>query len=147
MYLQKIISRTNFWNWRSTTNGSGSISQRHGSADPDPDPHQNVMDPVGMPLMGMPPMATMQPHQLQQPPRPLGLVMPPRPALPPAHFARPPKRVSQHFFEKTPFFYITILYRLFPGFCFYISSSIIETSVLNIGGSEFTLVQHNLGPC
>jgi hypothetical protein len=26
--------------------GSGSISQRHGSADPDPDPQQNVMDPV-----------------------------------------------------------------------------------------------------
>jgi hypothetical protein len=25
--------------------GSGSISQRHGSADPDPDPHKNVMDP------------------------------------------------------------------------------------------------------
>jgi hypothetical protein len=25
--------------------GSGSISQRHGSADPDPDPHQNVTDP------------------------------------------------------------------------------------------------------
>ncbi len=25
--------------------GYGSISQRHGSADPDPDPHQNVMDP------------------------------------------------------------------------------------------------------
>jgi hypothetical protein len=24
---------------------SGSISQRHRSADPDPDPHQNVMDP------------------------------------------------------------------------------------------------------
>jgi hypothetical protein len=24
---------------------SGSISKRHGSADPDPDPHQNVMDP------------------------------------------------------------------------------------------------------
>jgi hypothetical protein len=24
---------------------SGSISQRHGSADPDPDPLQNVMDP------------------------------------------------------------------------------------------------------
>jgi hypothetical protein len=24
--------------------GSESISQRHGSADPDPDPHQNVMD-------------------------------------------------------------------------------------------------------
>jgi hypothetical protein len=25
--------------------GSGSISQRHGFADPDPGPHQNVMDP------------------------------------------------------------------------------------------------------
>jgi hypothetical protein len=25
--------------------GSGSISQRHESADPDPDPHQNVMGP------------------------------------------------------------------------------------------------------
>ena len=25
--------------------GSGFISQRHGSADPDPDPPQNVMDP------------------------------------------------------------------------------------------------------
>jgi hypothetical protein len=25
--------------------GSGSISQRHGPADPDPDPHQNAMDP------------------------------------------------------------------------------------------------------
>jgi hypothetical protein len=25
--------------------GSGSIRQRHGSADPDPDPLQNVMDP------------------------------------------------------------------------------------------------------
>jgi hypothetical protein len=25
--------------------GSGFISQRHGSADPDPDPHQNVIDP------------------------------------------------------------------------------------------------------
>jgi hypothetical protein len=24
---------------------AGSISQWHGSADPDPDPHQNVMDP------------------------------------------------------------------------------------------------------
>jgi hypothetical protein len=24
---------------------SGSISQMHGSADPDPDPHQNVTDP------------------------------------------------------------------------------------------------------
>ncbi len=28
------------------TAGSGSISQRHGSADPNPDPHQNVMDPA-----------------------------------------------------------------------------------------------------
>ncbi len=25
--------------------GSESISQRHGSADPDPDPSQNIMDP------------------------------------------------------------------------------------------------------
>jgi hypothetical protein len=25
--------------------GYGSISQRHGSADPDPEPHQSVMDP------------------------------------------------------------------------------------------------------
>jgi hypothetical protein len=25
--------------------GSVNISQRHGSEDPDPDPHQNVMDP------------------------------------------------------------------------------------------------------
>ncbi len=25
--------------------GSGSIGHRHGSADPDPDPHQNAMDP------------------------------------------------------------------------------------------------------
>ncbi len=36
--------------WRSMTkiaagSKSGSISQRHGSAYPDPDPHQNVMDP------------------------------------------------------------------------------------------------------
>ncbi len=34
--------------WRSMTkiagSGSRSISQRHGSADPDPDPHQNVME-------------------------------------------------------------------------------------------------------
>ncbi len=28
-----------------STSGSGSISRRHGSADPDPNPHQNVMDP------------------------------------------------------------------------------------------------------
>jgi hypothetical protein len=27
---------------------SGSISQRHGSADLDPDPHQNVKDPETM---------------------------------------------------------------------------------------------------
>ncbi len=44
MYLQKVISRKT---WRSMTkiagSGSGSISQRHGSEDPDP--HQNVMDP------------------------------------------------------------------------------------------------------
>jgi hypothetical protein len=29
--------------------GSGSISQRHGSADPDPDMYQNVMDPQHCP--------------------------------------------------------------------------------------------------
>jgi hypothetical protein len=29
----------------SMTKISGSISQKHGSADPNPDPHQNVMDP------------------------------------------------------------------------------------------------------
>jgi hypothetical protein len=29
--------------------GSGSISQRQGSADPDPDPPQNVMDPQQWP--------------------------------------------------------------------------------------------------
>jgi hypothetical protein len=27
-----------------SASGSESISQRHGPADPDPDPHQNVMD-------------------------------------------------------------------------------------------------------
>jgi hypothetical protein len=29
--------------------GSGSISERRGSAEPDPDPHQNVMDPQHCP--------------------------------------------------------------------------------------------------
>ncbi len=36
MYIQKVISRIA---------GSGYISQRHGSEDPDPDPHQNGKDP------------------------------------------------------------------------------------------------------
>ncbi len=56
MYLQKVISRKTFFkisfllaSWRSVTkiaeSESGSISQRHGSADPDPDPHQDLMDP------------------------------------------------------------------------------------------------------
>ncbi len=31
--------------WRSVMKVAGCISQRHGSADPDPDPHENVMDP------------------------------------------------------------------------------------------------------
>jgi hypothetical protein len=35
------------------TAGSGSISQRHGSADPDPDPPQNVMDPQHWILVNM----------------------------------------------------------------------------------------------
>jgi hypothetical protein len=30
---------------------TGSINQRHGSVDPDPDPHQNVMDPEHCPLV------------------------------------------------------------------------------------------------
>ncbi len=60
-YLQKVISRKNCvkklvfcWHlegqWRKQQDpdpgsGSGSFSQRHGSADPNPDPPQNVMDP------------------------------------------------------------------------------------------------------
>jgi hypothetical protein len=32
-------------NRRIRIRGSGSISQRHGSVNTDPDPHQNVMDP------------------------------------------------------------------------------------------------------
>ncbi len=32
--------------------GSGSISQRHRSSDPDPVPHQNVMDPEHCSLEG-----------------------------------------------------------------------------------------------
>jgi len=34
-----------FASLKSMTKIAGSISQRHGSADPDPDSHQNVMDP------------------------------------------------------------------------------------------------------
>ncbi len=37
-----------------TIEGSGSINQRHGSADPDPDPHQNVMDPQHCPKLNAP---------------------------------------------------------------------------------------------
>jgi hypothetical protein len=32
--------------------GSGSVGQRHGSADPDPDPRQKVMDPQHCPKKG-----------------------------------------------------------------------------------------------
>jgi hypothetical protein len=47
--------------------GSGSISQRHGSADPDPDPYQNVMDPqhcqrVSLSLPGLEIKATASPQ-------------------------------------------------------------------------------------
>jgi hypothetical protein len=46
---QKLCKKIIFLlaSWRSVTKiaGSGSISQWHGSADPDPNPHQNVMDP------------------------------------------------------------------------------------------------------
>jgi hypothetical protein len=51
MYLQKVICKKLFQNKISFLLASqskkiaGSISNRHGSADPDPDPHQNVMDP------------------------------------------------------------------------------------------------------
>jgi hypothetical protein len=58
MYLQKVIYRQTFKkiifllaSWRSLMriagSESGSINNRHGSADPnsEPDPHQNVMDP------------------------------------------------------------------------------------------------------
>jgi hypothetical protein len=58
MGLQKVISRKTFLNsffllassrsmLKIAGSRSGSISQRHGSADPDldSDPHQNVMDP------------------------------------------------------------------------------------------------------
>ncbi len=56
LYLQTRNKQKNFFktsflfaSWRSKTkiagSGSESISQRHGSADPDPGPHQNVMDP------------------------------------------------------------------------------------------------------
>ncbi len=46
---EKIVLKISFLleSWRSMTKiaGSGSISQKHGSEDPDPDPPQNVMDP------------------------------------------------------------------------------------------------------
>jgi hypothetical protein len=52
-YLQKVIRRKTFKKLvfmasrRSIMKieGSGFISQRHGSADPDPDPHKNFLDP------------------------------------------------------------------------------------------------------
>jgi hypothetical protein len=54
MYLQKVISRKTFFlnkffvfsMTKIAGSGSESISQRLGSRDPDPDPHQNVMDPL-----------------------------------------------------------------------------------------------------
>jgi hypothetical protein len=53
MYLQKVMSRNTIKRKffvgilkpMTKIAGFGSISQRHGSADPDPDPLQNVMDP------------------------------------------------------------------------------------------------------
>ncbi len=48
-YLWKITFLLAFWRSMMKIEGSGSasgsISQRHGSAGPDPDRHQNVMDP------------------------------------------------------------------------------------------------------
>ncbi len=51
--VEKIFFKLVFWlaSWRSmmkiegSRSASGSISQRHGSADPDPDLHKNVMNP------------------------------------------------------------------------------------------------------
>jgi hypothetical protein len=56
MYLQEVNSKKNFYisfllaSWEGTKiagsgSASGSIRQRHGSADLDPDPPQNGMDP------------------------------------------------------------------------------------------------------
>ncbi len=55
MYLQKVICKrlkffvsilnVNDEKIAGSGSASGSIKQRHGSADPDPDPLQNVMDP------------------------------------------------------------------------------------------------------
>jgi hypothetical protein len=39
--------------------GSGSISQRHGSADPDPDSHQNAMDSHHLNKLPVPPLNTL----------------------------------------------------------------------------------------
>ncbi len=51
MYLQKVICRNTFFKLvfvrilkKIAGSGSGFICQRHGFADPDPDPYQNVMD-------------------------------------------------------------------------------------------------------
>jgi hypothetical protein len=52
MYLQKVISKTNwektyfllaFWKTLTKTAGSGSVNQVYGSKDPDP--YKNVTDP------------------------------------------------------------------------------------------------------
>ncbi len=40
-----LESRRSMMKIAGSASGSGSIIQRHGSADKDPDPHQNVMDP------------------------------------------------------------------------------------------------------
>jgi hypothetical protein len=52
MYLQKVISKEleeknllTYWRSLKKIAGSGSISQRYGSADPDPDTYKNFMDP------------------------------------------------------------------------------------------------------
>jgi hypothetical protein len=56
MHLQKVISKKFIFcwclkgHWRKlqdpkSASASGSISPMYGSADPDPDPHQNFMDP------------------------------------------------------------------------------------------------------
>jgi hypothetical protein len=47
VYLQKVIGRQTFFKlvFFGTLRENDENSQRHGSADPDQDPHKNAMDP------------------------------------------------------------------------------------------------------
>jgi hypothetical protein len=48
-----------------TGSGSESISQMHGSADPDPDPHQNAMDTQHWCLVLLSPMTNQKLHHIR----------------------------------------------------------------------------------